>query len=712
METKSLKRCKSVIRMVIATLATCMVAVMCTSRDVSHAASAKDSKQQTVAPASTIQKPGSTSSSPTIAPSLSPAAAVALPLPDLIVERIWLDNQCRINFQLKNNGAGSIPEERYRLGMVRLFIGSQELDYSLVQAYEGRQAVDSAGSLKQPKGVISFNTGQRLETQRLVRVWIDSTEKIAESNDGNNTGRESLTPNCPAVAGPAQATAEVSSAAAATARTTAQMPQATLAITSFRLHRSTSAGMMQMRSTGSDTEPSYSATVAAGEPCELRWIVEGCRAPWVTTQLRGYDVGSDRSTHTSPHFTETRQDKGDGCFTIIGSSSRPGEMKSTDYVLSIRATGPGAGTAMDEKTFRVNVTTPRLVLDRPEVNERDLTVTFYVVNRGAAYPATGANIRGGYTITNWNRHITYASGSIDQRNINIPRDGRVEVARITLTDREHLYAASRILIEASADDDHHYFTDRTISHTHEWATRTITLDSSILLGFFDALSGEIRLNNYRSPNSNTTTNRPVVQRDSYIKIGTFEKTFTPEFISIKLTGKTSGDVLYDYRPYINNLTASIGGRRTSSIPDRNIVKMRITFDTSGGPEIKGWRFRDNRFIDDDAPDINLTNLILDINYHLNLRSGRIVVDQVWIVPTLNFTVEQAFSWILNEFRPWLERLATNNIATYLREYMDTDELRRRLNDEISGALAVLNVSYVNNFELNSSGLTINYVPRR
>jgi hypothetical protein len=329
-----------------------------------------------------------------------------------------------------------------------------------------------------------------------------------------------------------------------------------------------------------------------------------------------------------------------------------------------------------------------------------------------AYPAPGAVIRGRYAVTNWNRHITYASGDIYKSDLSIPSGGRVEIARITLTDREHLYAVRRILVEAEADDDYHVFTTRTVSHTHELESRTATLEASILLGFFNALSGEIRLNNYQSPGSNTTANRPGISNDSFVRIGDFERRFTPDFLSAKLKSSVSGDVLYDYRPYINNVTATVGGRGSTSIPERNMVNMRIAFNTSGGSEIKGWRYRDGQYIDDDAPDINITNLTLDVKFHLNLRDGRIIIDAVIITPTINFTVTERFSWILNEFRPWLERLATNTIASYIGQWVDTDQLRTRINTEISTALGALGMAWVNSFELNSSGLTINYVPSR
>ncbi len=644
-------------------------------------------------------------------PKAIPTTASGPPLSDLVVERVWLDSQCKINFQVKNNGPGSVPDDKHRLCRLRLFIGSREVDYGLSQSFQGRQAVDPAGALKRPGGVVSFNTGERLESQRLVRVWVDNTDQVREANEGNNTGRESLTPNCPVVSGTARSSAITSQAGSLTPHGTVALPRATAEITSFRLYREGSESQMQMRRPGTSAEPSDSATIRLRESFKLRWIIEGCNAPIVTSDIRGYNAGGDRNTFTHPSFTENRQNRSGNCYTINGSTSEYTQSENTDYVLTVRTAGnPGGGDATAERTFRVNVNAPNLVLEGPEVNEHDLTVTFYVRNRGTVpYPAPGAVIRGRYAVTNWNRLYTYASGDIFLRDLSIPVGGRVQIARATLTDREHVYAARRLLIEAEADDDNHVFTTRTVSRTHELGSQTATLDANTLLALFSTLSGEIRINNYRSPGSNTTSSRPGVNNDSYVRIGDFERRFTPEFLSVNLTGSATGHVYYDYRPYINNVTATVGGSGSTSIPERNMVNLRITFNTSGGPEIKGWRYRDSQYEDDDAPDLDITNLTLDVKFHLNLRDGRIIVDAVWITPNVNFTASERYSPIINALRPMLERMANNTIASYIGEWVNTDDLRNSINSTISSTLGDI---WVNSFQLDSRGLTINYVLNR
>ncbi len=80
-----------------------------------------------------------------------PLQLAPVELPDLMVESIWLDNQCQIHFKVKNAGKGNIPEGMHRESMVRVQFGSEIKDLPL-----GR--IDPNGALKKAGGFISFNT--------------------------------------------------------------------------------------------------------------------------------------------------------------------------------------------------------------------------------------------------------------------------------------------------------------------------------------------------------------------------------------------------------------------------------------------------------------------------------------------------------------------------------------------------------------------------
>jgi hypothetical protein len=109
-------------------------------------------------------------------------------LPDLIVERVWLDDEGFINFQLKNAGQGEIPDKEHRQGMVRVTFGNKYEDFSFTRSVKTRPAVDPKGLLKKPKGVVLYNTGIKVKERLTIKVVVDSLVKIAEANDQNNQG--------------------------------------------------------------------------------------------------------------------------------------------------------------------------------------------------------------------------------------------------------------------------------------------------------------------------------------------------------------------------------------------------------------------------------------------------------------------------------------------------------------------------------------------
>ena len=657
---------------------------------------------------------------------ISGPAIMQLPLPDLIVERIWLDTQCKINFSLKNKGSVKIPNDQYNRAQLKLFIGSTEVIYALTKPTASGPAVDPGGLLKAAGGTVSFNTGKTLEEQRLVRVWVNHTHQIRESQTNNNTGRESLTPHCPAAPGMPAATAM--KRPAATAATTAVpagptvvgLPKPSIQITSFR-KASPGSSTTMMATTGRSGEsslPDNTAYVAAGEEFELRWRLEGCHASQVTTELKGQNPeGTLFTTHSNK--TETRTNKVDDCFFINGSA-RIILNEDWDFILSVTTRTPGAGiaTAKSDK-YHIWVKKPRLVVQKPEFSEADMTVRFFIKNEGESdYPAPGADLRGNFKIGNWDGSRTLKSGTIIKDDLAIPKGAKVEIASLTL-DREELGAYTKILCQAVVDDENYdYLTGayRTASKLFELETRSTTLDASILLAFFDSITGEIRLNNYQSPGADPSRTRPGVSRDSYVQIMSEDNrvVFTPEFLRCQLKSKTTGNVLFDYRPFINNVTATIGGPGTCSIPEKNIVNMHIVVDTAGGAEIKGWKFveRENKYYDSEAPDVNITRLELDVQFHINLRDGKLIIDGIWVKPTLNLVATQDFAWLLNMLTPKLERMASNEIAGYIMNLANSGDVKGQMNAKIAEALDLLNIERILRFELTRTGLSLTYIPGR
>uniref|UniRef100_A0A7V6CDH2 CARDB domain-containing protein n=1 Tax=Thermodesulfobacterium geofontis TaxID=1295609 RepID=A0A7V6CDH2_9BACT len=100
-------------------------------------------------------------------------------LPDLIVESIWLDNQNRICFKLKNIGLGSPQERDFSLAKLKLIYGSREREYNLFN-------IDPQRLLYRPSGTVSFATDIELKEPLKVSVEVDSRNNIPETKENNN----------------------------------------------------------------------------------------------------------------------------------------------------------------------------------------------------------------------------------------------------------------------------------------------------------------------------------------------------------------------------------------------------------------------------------------------------------------------------------------------------------------------------------------------
>jgi len=109
--------------------------------------------------------------------------------PDLVVEKVWLDSQCQINFQLKNAGQGNIPDGEHRESAVRVQFDSETKEFALGK-------VDPNGNLKKAGSLVSFDTEMKLSSSVDVMVIVDSNQKIKESDAGerNNEKITRLTP--------------------------------------------------------------------------------------------------------------------------------------------------------------------------------------------------------------------------------------------------------------------------------------------------------------------------------------------------------------------------------------------------------------------------------------------------------------------------------------------------------------------------------------
>lgn len=96
---------------------------------------------------------------------------------------------------MKNEGKGRIPDQEHLMGVVRTKWGRDQEDFFFKRRSPRRKPpVDPKGVLKGSGGKVSYNTKIRLTLSVSVSVLVDSTEKIAEANERNNSRVANLTP--------------------------------------------------------------------------------------------------------------------------------------------------------------------------------------------------------------------------------------------------------------------------------------------------------------------------------------------------------------------------------------------------------------------------------------------------------------------------------------------------------------------------------------
>ncbi|MCM8784617.1 MAG: hypothetical protein NC818_07660 [Candidatus Omnitrophica bacterium] len=113
-------------------------------------------------------------------------------LPDLLVERIWMDNNCHIYFTLKNRSLGSLDDNAYRNSRVQYSTSSETKEYSLAQ-------IDPSRFLSRPQGRVDYcvncleSPPSSFPSSLTITVRVDYNQVIRESDETNNVRTEVFT---------------------------------------------------------------------------------------------------------------------------------------------------------------------------------------------------------------------------------------------------------------------------------------------------------------------------------------------------------------------------------------------------------------------------------------------------------------------------------------------------------------------------------------
>ncbi|GEM_PF-2936850 len=134
-------------------------------------------------------------------PQFRPEKPIRL-LPDLVVERIWL-NRGYIAFSVKNAGKGAIPDRQHQNGRVNVTYGGKTQTCAFTRKINGNAPVDPKGILKSAGRAVTYTTGIKPGSSARtisVTVFVDNTRQVLEQNERNNTKTVRLAVPCLRVA--------------------------------------------------------------------------------------------------------------------------------------------------------------------------------------------------------------------------------------------------------------------------------------------------------------------------------------------------------------------------------------------------------------------------------------------------------------------------------------------------------------------------------
>ena len=646
-------------------------------------------------PAANIQSPSPVAKPPAI--NKKPAS-----LPDLLVEKIWLDRQCVLHFKIRNKGRAAIPAQEHKLAKVRLAIGSKNYFFSFIDPNPSVRAVDPRGNLRKPGGSVSFNSEKVISDQQPVRVLVDSGNRIRESATKNNARKTTLIPGCenPEAAAPVArkpmptVSSRVSPASAAAMRPTVE-------ILSFVVRKQHDTAVAARPG----SEPDGETSIRVGQSVVMSWSIRTCHDNNLNVTI-GAAIGA------VPPGTQVESSP--DCSNWRGSKTVTPNRNST-YILEASVMSTSRMNAVGTASVRVSVAAPVVDILTPEINDRERTIIFYVRNRGTLdYDASDVAITGRYSVTNWNHTISYASGDIEARNIALNAEERVEIGRVTLPEHPNPYAAETIYINLEVSDRAGFIADssRQLNHAHRWRMDIKPVSADLLLSIVESqITGEIRLNNYEPPGSDRVadTDPPSVRNDSHVTIIDQTREFTIPWDTYDL--KVNDDVVYRYVPFVHDINATVGGRGTGFIKIGGIGT-RITFEVGGGNEIKGWK-RENRTLVDSAPDINISKLEFEISANLSARDGRIQVDSVYIArPDMEFEITgHALAGLMNAFQSYFDTNVAGIIRSQVNTLLESANIKATMEAQINQALQEFGTGYIHRLTLDPSrGMTVTHVP--
>ncbi|GAB6094085.1 hypothetical protein JCM14469_03370 [Desulfatiferula olefinivorans] len=476
---------------------------------------------------------------------------------------------------------------------------------------------------------------------------------------------------------------------------------AMLRVTSFRKYEDTT-GMMMAPGPMAGGAGASQASVDLGEDIELYWSIAFKNVGEPTVSINGERVTGERRTSS------------DGSFWMAGRKRvRPAD--TTNYVLSASAPEQkgGARSIQARETLRVIVKKPVLTLLQPTVNQETLAVTFKLKNTGDTdFRATPIQV--GYEIEGG----SLARGTVTTPPMEIRKNQIVDLYTVTLPDRARAFRTDSIRMRVNAGASYRQpLRAATADFTHAWEPGTFRINGLILDILSVATNCEILVDNWNEHHGSGRAITPPLQENaSHVTIDILGNSMNQVFSMPHLQVSSPKKAL-KYRIYLRNIQAAHRGERGLFSIENGKLKISMTFPNTDAREIKIGRIGNlgdlaGKWIDDDAPDVDVSRFTLDVLLTPGIQGGKLTYTHVDVrITGLTASFPGGWSWLNPAFQDYATRVIRRNLDSSLTNILNSGSIKNAIIDGINRGITSAGVSITRITRIQGSGdtITVNYL---
>ena len=471
-----------------------------------------------------------------------------------------------------------------------------------------------------------------------------------------------------------------------------------ISITRFKKAVPGGTMMSTMNMSGTSSSSSPPPSIELGEEIELYWSItyKNVRTPRVT--IDGQVV------------TGTAQTASDGTRWMAGRKTfRPASTKTYNLVVTAAPEGGGRGLRK-QQSLRVTVKKPVLTVLEPEVDQDNLTIKFFAKNTGNAdFRPTPINVN--YEIDGGR----LATGSFTTPRIEIAKNQRVELGRITLPDRARAFQNNSIRIRINIGA---YYVqplrEARGDFTHEWTARTTQINDAMLNLLGMATTCEIVIDNWDETSGTARWIQNPYQENACLVDFNVAGSGTPFRFTLPYFDdeRTEGPLAIVYRTFLRNIRASHRG--DSDLFSVSDGKMQITleFDGRDSREIKIGRVgqtgsREGKWKDDAVPDVNLSAFTVIVKVTPALSGGQLTYSDVDVsISGLSADFPGGWSWLNAGFRNYATRTVRNTLDSALTGVLSSGSIKNAIIDGINSGISATGTDITRILSVRGSGNTI------